>query len=108
LIRSSTTSTVTLMSWSVCCRLTERNSSRGAAPNTSAAIQGVDFGSSYQEMNDVMPACATRPTALRRPGGISRYHGSVSSRRLSVAVDNSPDSVRSQASVCCFVRAVMP
>ena len=47
-------------------------------------------GSSNQEMNDVMPACATRPTAERRLGGISPYHGSVSSRRLSVAVDSSP------------------
>ena len=64
---------------------------------------GVELGSSYQEMNDVMPACATSPTALRRPGGISRYQGSVSSRRFSVVVASSPDSVLSQASVCAFV-----
>ena len=41
-----------------------RSSSRGAAPNTSAAIHGVERGSSYQEMNDEMPAWATSPTAL--------------------------------------------
>jgi hypothetical protein len=56
LTRCSTTSTVTLISWRVCCRLTERSSSRGAAPKTSAAIHGIDFGSSYQEMKLVMPA----------------------------------------------------
>ena len=97
------TSTVTRMSCSVCCRLTERSSSRGAAPKMSAAIHGVDCGSSNHEMNDVMPAWATRPTAERRLGGMSPYHGSVSSRRLSVAVERSPEMVRSQASVSAFV-----
>jgi hypothetical protein len=97
--RFSTTSTVMRMSWSVWVRLTDRSSSRGAAPNTSAAIHGVDFGSSNQLMNDVMPAWATNPTAERLPGGMSPYQGSVSSRRLRVAVDNSPEMVRSHASV---------
>ncbi len=81
------------MSCSVCCRLTERSSSRGAEPKTSAAaIHGVLAVPSSQEMNEVMPACATRPTAERRPGGISLYQGSVSSSRLMVAVESSPDT----------------
>ena len=104
-MRCSTTSTVTRISCSVCCSDTERSSSRGAAPNTSAAIHGVDFGSSNHEMNEVIPACATSPTALRRPGGMSRYQGSVSSSRFSVAVESSPVSVRSHASVCFLVRS---
>ncbi len=97
--RSSTTVTTTRMSCSVCCRLTERRSSRGAEPKTSAAaIHGVDAVPSSQEMNDVMPAWATSPTADRRPGGISLYQGSVSSSRLIVAVESSPDTCRSQES----------
>jgi hypothetical protein len=39
---------------------TLRSSSRGAAAKMSAAIHGVDCGSSYHWMNDAMPACATR------------------------------------------------
>ena len=54
-------------------------------------------------MNDEMPACATRPTADRRLGGMSPYHGSVSSRRFSVWVESSPEMRRSQASVSAFV-----
>ena len=104
-MRSSTTSTVARMSCSVCCRLTERSSSRGAAPNTSAAIHGVDAGSSYQLMNERMPACATSPTELRRPGGISRYQGRVSSSRFSVAVASSPAICRSHARVSGLDRA---
>ena len=65
----------------------------------SAAIHGVEVGSSYHWMNDVMPACATSPTAERRAGGISAYQGSVSSSRLIVAVARSPEMRRSQASV---------
>src|SRR6185437_6307524 len=87
------------MSWSVWVRLTLRSSSRGAAAKMSAAIHGVEAGSSYHWMNDVMPAWATSPTADRRAGGISAYHGSVSSRRLMVAVARSPAMRRSQASV---------
>ena len=45
--RSSVTSTVTRMSCSVCVRLTLRSSSRGAAAKMSAAIHGVEPGSSY-------------------------------------------------------------
>ena len=102
-MRSSTTSTVSLISCSVCCSETERSSSRGAAPKTSAAIHGVDFGSSNQLMKLEMPACATIPTAERRPGGIEPYQGSVSSSRFSVAVASSPERVRSHARVCAFV-----
>src|SRR6185312_12382780 len=105
LTRSSTTSTVTLMSCRVWVRLTERNSSLGAAPNTSAAIHGVESGSSNQWMNEVMPACATSPTAERRPGGMSPYQGRVSSNRFSVAVASSPETVFSHASVCSLLRA---
>ena len=54
-----------------------------------------------------MPACATRPTADRRPGGMSPYQGSVSSSRLMVAVESSPEMVRSQASVSFLVRGVV-
>ena len=95
---------MTRISCSVWVSETERSSSRGAAPNTSAAIHGIDVGSSNQEMKLVMPAWATSPTAERRPGGMSPYQGSVSSSRLSVAVASSPEMVRSQASVCSFVR----
>src|SRR6478752_5783917 len=97
--RSSVTSTVTRMSCSVCWRLTLRSSSRGAAAKMSAAIHGVEAGSSYHWMNDVIPAWATSPTADRRAGGISAYQGSVSSRRLMVTVAMSPEMRRSHASV---------
>src|SRR6478735_3352611 len=97
--RSSVTSTVTRMSCRVCCRLTLRSSSRGAAAKMSDAIHGVEAGSSYHWMNDVIPAWATSPTADRRAGGISAYQGSVSSRRLMVTVARSPEMRRSQASV---------
>jgi hypothetical protein len=53
-------------------------------------------------MNEVMPACATSPTAERLPGGMSLYQGSVSSSRLSVAVASSPEIFLSQASVSSF------
>ena len=73
LTRSSTTSTVTRMSCSVCCRLTERSSSRGAAPKTSAAIHGVDLGSSYQlderrdaGLGDEPDGASAGPAACRR------------------------------------------
>src|SRR5262245_60332893 len=87
------------MSCSVCWRLTLRSSSRGAAAKMSAAIHGVEEGSSYHWMNDEMPACATSPTADRRAGGISAYHGSDSSSRLIVAVARSPEILRSHARV---------
>ena len=106
-MRLSITSTVVLMSCRVCVSETERSSSRGAAPNTSAAIHWVAFGSSNQEMKLVMPACATRPTDERRPGGMSRYQGSVSSRRRRVAVDHSPALARSQARVCALERSAI-
>ena len=105
-MRASTTSTVMRMSWRVCWSDTERRSSRGAAPKTSAAIHGVDLGSSNQEMKEVMPAWATNPTAERRPGGMSPYQGSVSSSRFRVAVDSSPEMTRSQLRVCSFVFGV--
>jgi hypothetical protein len=47
----------------------------------SAAIHGVEPGSSYHWMNEAMPACATRPTAERRAGGMSAYQGRDSSSR---------------------------
>ena len=61
------TSTVVLMSCSVCVSETERSSSRGAAPKTSEAIHCVAFGSSNQAMKLVMPAWATSPTEERPP-----------------------------------------
>src|SRR5690606_34915565 len=100
--RSSVTSTVTRISCSVCCRLTLRSSSRGAAAKMSAAIHGVDVGSSYHWMKEVIPACATSPTADRRAGGMSAYHGRVSSSRLMVTVAMSPEIRRSQASVAAL------
>src|SRR5690606_26079542 len=53
-------------------------------------------------MNEEMPACATIPTADLRPGGISRYHGNVSSKRFRVAVASSPETVFNHARVCSF------
>src|SRR5690606_7186051 len=98
-MRSSVISTVTRISCSVWVRLTLRSSSRGAAAKMSAAIHGVEVGSSNHWMNEVMPAWATSPTADRRAGGISAYQGSVSSSRWIVAVARSPEMRRSQASV---------
>ena len=72
------------MSCRVSCRLMLRSSSRGAALKTSLAIHGVALGSSYHWMNELIPVCATSPTALRRPGGIWLYQGSVSSSRVTV------------------------
>src|SRR5690606_3100336 len=103
--RSSVTSTVTRMSCNVCCRLTLRSSSRGAAAKMSAAIQGVEVGSSYHWMKDVIPAWATSPTAERRAGGMSAYQGRVSSSRLIVTVAMSPEIRRSQASVAALSMA---
>ena len=50
-------------------------------------------------MNEAMPACATSPTAERRAGGMSAYHGSESSSRLIVAVARSPEIRRSQGTL---------
>src|SRR5690606_39028502 len=66
---------------------------------------GVDVGSSYHWMNDVMPAWATSPTELRRAGGMSASQGRVSSRRLMVTVAMSPEIRRSQARVAALSMA---
>ena len=44
-----------------------------------------------------MPFCATEPIAALRAGGIERYQGKVSSKRLRVAVASSPAIDCSQA-----------
>src|SRR5690606_12834367 len=83
-----------------------RSSSRGAELKTSDAIHGVEVGSSYHWMNELIPVCATSPTADLRLGGMLPYQGRVSSSRVTVCVASSPAMVRSQASSCSFVLVI--
>jgi hypothetical protein len=57
-------------------------------------------------MKDEIPVCATIPTADRRLGGMSRYHGKSRSNLARVALAMSPEIFRNQARVCFFVMAL--
>ena len=79
---SSTTSMVVRTSCTVCRRVTERVSSRGAVPKTSALIAARSWsGCRNHSVKAAMPACATRPTQDRFSGGMSRYQANRSSIR---------------------------
>ena len=85
-ICSSTTAMTTRTSSTVCCRVTERVSSRGAVPNTSALIACGASGWRNHSTNAATPAWATRLTHDRFSAGIARYQGSTSSIRAIAAV----------------------
>ena len=84
-ICSSTTAITTRTSSTVCCRVTDRVSSRGAVPNTSALIAWAASGWRNHSTNAATPAWATRLTHDRFSAGIARYQGSASSIRAIAA-----------------------
>ena len=100
------TSTTVRSSSRVCCSDTERVSSRGAVPNTSAVIVSSPSGSAYQAMNAAIPACATNPTHERSPGSRARYQGNRSSIRCRATVARAPVLRRSRCTVASAGRAV--
>ncbi len=81
---------VTLISSTVCCKVTALASSRGAVPKTSAVIARAGVGSRNHSMNAAMPAWATRLTQERSSGGIARYQGRVASIRWLAAAASCP------------------
>src|SRR5688572_7221643 len=84
-ICSSTTAITTRTSSTVCCRVTDRVSSRGAVPNTSALIAWAASGWRNHSTKAATPACATRLTHDRFSAGIARYQGRTSSIRAIAA-----------------------
>ncbi len=80
----------TRTSSTVCCRVTDRVSSRGAVPNTSALIACGASGCRNHSTKAATPAWATRFTQDRFSAGIARYHGSTSSMRAIAAEASVP------------------
>ncbi len=80
----------TRTSSTVCCRVTDRVSSRGAVPNTSALMACGASGCRNQSTNAATPACATRLTQDRFSAGMARYQGSTSSIRAIAALASAP------------------
>ena len=95
---------VTLISWTVCSRLIDRASARGAASKTSSetsceAVLGPVSCRRSHSTSDRTPACATSVTQARWSAGTSRNHGRTSSIRATLAVDSAPAARSIRASV---------
>ncbi len=88
----------------VCASEIDRVSSRGAVPKTSAVTAGWAWSPPNQSRNEVMPACATKPTQERSSAESDRYHSWSVSICCTAAAPRSPAARATRARVAFDAR----